>query len=153
MADFKNSFKAGVESALVADNNKKEIQDLIEEVNSQITESYEGKVHFGVWNLTRTSKNRKNIFSSITDPLSIDITSYKALCISDYNNKSPIELAEWKVDENGYPCMVKHDDRESYCFNKEELISEISSLLSSVKTGNAILEKLKFFSERGSKES
>ncbi len=65
MADFRKSLSVGVAAAVAAAENKKEIQDLINEVNSQIEETYEGKVHFGVWTLKKSTPKKQtkgNIF-------------------------------------------------------------------------------------------
>lgn len=148
MADFKKSFSVGVNAAVVASENKKEINEIIHEVNKQLGEVYEGKVHFSVWDFTKTLRRdgKNNVF---TNPFSFETVKYQGLCITNYDNKEPIELVEWKVTETGYPCIIKYDDREAYCYDKDDLVTELSSLLSDVKTGKAILKQIDNFAHKG----
>jgi hypothetical protein len=149
MANFKNSLSVGVEAAKVAAENKREIDELIQDVNRQVEEAYDGKVHFGVWNLTKRVRRNDAAANIFMDVLNFVNVEYKGLCITNYDNKEPISLVEWKVSENGYPCIIKYDDREAYCYDKDDLISEFSTLLSDIKTGKAILKQLDAFSEKG----
>lgn len=149
MVDFKKSIAVGVSAAVAAAENKKEIKNLISEVNKQLEEHYDGKVHFGVWNLSKRSHKKKSVTNSIMDAFNFETIEYQGLCITNYDNKEPIELVEWKVTENGYPCIIIYDDREAYCYNKEDLATELSTLLCDVKTGKAILKQLDNFAEKG----
>ncbi|HAT8000571.1 TPA: hypothetical protein GF082_13895 [Citrobacter braakii] len=149
MADFRQSFSAGVAAAVVAAENKKEIKDLISEVSKQLEESYEGKVHFGIWNLSKKLRKKGVVTNVFVDAFNFELVEYQGLCITNYDNKEPIELVEWKINENGYPCIIIYDDREAYCYNKEDLVAELSTLLSDVKTGKAILQQLDNFSQKG----
>ncbi|WP_145517587.1 hypothetical protein [Yersinia mollaretii] len=149
MADFRQSFSAAVAAAVVAAENKKEIKDLINEVNKQLEEAYDGKVHFGIWNLSKKSRKKGSVTNIFLDALNLEVVEYQGLCITNYDSKEPIELVEWKINENGYPCIIIYNDREAYCYNKEDLVAELSTLLSDVKTGKAILQQLDNFSKKG----
>ncbi|PHM69187.1 hypothetical protein [Xenorhabdus sp. KJ12.1] len=149
MADFRQSFSTGVAAAQAAAANKKEINDLIMEVNKQLKETYDGKVHFGVWNLSKKLRKKGTVTNVFVDAFNLDVVEYQGLCITNSDNKEPIALVEWKISENGYPCIIKYDDRDAYCYNKEDLVTEFSTLLSDVKTGKAILKQLEIFSEKG----
>lgn len=59
MNDFKKFLLAGVDAAKTAVANKQEIYDVINEVDKQLSEIYDSKVHFGIWNLTRTITPKK----------------------------------------------------------------------------------------------
>ncbi|WP_394521460.1 hypothetical protein C1N60_04980 [Pantoea sp. SGAir0184] len=154
MNDFKKHLLAGVDAAKTAAANRQEIYDVINEVDRQLSEVYDSKVHFGIWNLTRTikPKNTNNIFGSALSALSLDREDYKGLSICDHESKNPIPIADWYMSENGYPCKITIDGRESYCSDKEDLENEISSLLSHVRTGKAILKKLEEFEKAKDKE-
>lgn len=149
MADFRQSFSAAVAAAVVAAENKKEINDLIQEVSRQLEEAYEGKVHFGVWKLSKRLRKKDAVGNIFMNVLNYETVEYQALCITNYDNKEPISLVEWKISDNGYPCIITYDERDSYCYNKEDLIAELSTLLSDVKTGKAILKQLADFSDKG----
>lgn len=148
MADFRKSFTVGVAAAVVAAENRKEINDLIREVNKQLQETYDNKVYFGVWSLTKRTRKKGAVTNVFVDAFNFDIVEYDGLCIANHEEKDPVTLAEWKVSENGYPCIIKYDDREAYCYNKEDLVTELSTLLSDVKTGKAILKHLNNFTEK-----
>lgn len=151
--DFKKFLLAGVDAAKTAAANKKEIYDVINEVDKQLSEVYESKVHFGIWNLTRTIKPKnKNVFTSTLSALSFESEDYQGLSITDHENKNPIALADWYMSENGYPCKIIMDGGESFCSDKDELENEIASLLSHVRTGKAILKKLEEFEKSQTKE-
>ncbi|EOZ9311062.1 MULTISPECIES: hypothetical protein [Enterobacter cloacae complex] len=147
MADFRKSLSVGVAAAVAAAENKKEIQDLINEVNSQIEETYEGKVHFGVWTLKKSTPKKQTKGNIFFGALNFDFLEYDALCITNHEDKEPIDLVEWKVGDAGYPCILKYEEREAYCYNREDLITELSTLLSDVKTGEAILKQLNKFNK------
>lgn len=149
MADFKKSFSAGVAAAVAAAENKKEIMEVISEVDRQLSETYDGKVHFGAWNLTKKARKKGSLAHSFADVLNFEVVEYQGLCITNYNDKEPIELVEWKISENGYPCVLKYDEREAYCSNREDLVEELSTLLSHVQTGKAILKQLENFAQKG----
>ncbi|MDE9569832.1 hypothetical protein [Xenorhabdus bovienii] len=149
MTDFRKSFSVGVAAATVAAENKKEINDLIKAVNKQLEETYDGKVHFSVRSLSKRVHKESAVANVFLDAFNFGFVEYQGLCITNYDNKEPIELAEWKVSENGYPCIIKYNDREAYCYNKDDLVVELSTLLSDVKTGKAILKQLDNFSKKG----
>ncbi|QFH49015.1 hypothetical protein [Leclercia adecarboxylata] len=143
MSDFKKYLLAGVDAARTAAANKQEIYDIINEVDKQLIEIYDSKVHFGIWNLTRPIKPKNNnILGGALSTFSLEREEYQGLVISNYENKNPIPLAEWFMSENGYPCKIIMDGIESFCSDKDDLENEISSLLSHVRTGKAILKKL-----------
>lgn len=111
---------AGVDAAKTAASNKQEIYDVINEVDKQLGEIYESKVHFGIWDLTRTIKPKtNNIIGTALSQLSLERESYQGLTISDHENKNPIPLADWYMSENGYPCKITIDGRESFCSDKK----------------------------------
>lgn len=143
MSDFKKYLLVGVDAARTAAANKQEIHDVINEVDKQLSEVYDSKVHFGIWNLTRTLKPKNNnIFGGALSALSLEREEYQSLAISNYENKNPTPLADWFMSESGYPCKIIMDGIESFCSDKDDLENEISSLLSHVRTGKAILKKL-----------
>lgn len=151
--DFKKFLLAGVDAAKTAASNKQEIYDVINEVDKQLGEIYESKVHFGIWDLTRTIKPKNNnIIGAALGQLSLERESYQGLTISDHENKNPIPLADWYMSENGYPCKITIDGRESFCSDKKDLENEIANLLSHVRTGKAILKKLEEFNKIQPKE-
>lgn len=143
MNDFKKHLLAGVAAAKTAEANKEEIYDVINEVDRQLSEIYESKVHFGICD---------NITKNPLIALSLGKKRYQGLAISDHKNENAIHLADWYMSENGYPCKITIDGRESFCNDKEELENEISSLLSHVKTGKAILKTLEEFKKSQAKE-
>ncbi|EPC9413431.1 hypothetical protein ACR3SC_002607 [Klebsiella variicola] len=146
MNDFKKYLLAGVDAAKTAAVNKKEIYDVINEVDKQLSEIYDSKVHFGVWKLTRPIKPKGNtLLGGALNAFNFDREEYQSLSISDHETKNPIPLADWYMSENGYPCKITIDGREAFCSDKEELENEIASLLSHVRTGKAILKKLEEF--------
>lgn len=143
MADFKKSLLAGVDAAKIAKANREEILSVIAEVNKQLNEVYESKLNFGIYNLLRSIEPKtKNILNTAFSHLSLEREAYQALAVADPSGKNPAPLADWQFSENGYPCKIIRGGLSSYCNNKEELEAEISSLLSEVRTGKTILEKV-----------
>ncbi|WDY55961.1 hypothetical protein [Pseudomonas sp. PSKL.D1] len=56
-----------------------------------------------------------------------------------YENTFAIEtVAGWRQHIDGYPCTLKFSGQEISCFNKKELLSAISELLTSISFGNAV---------------
>lgn len=148
MADFKISFSAGVAAAVLATENKNEIYSLISDVDKQLADAYDGKVHFGIWTFKKKKRKKDAVANIFMDALNYDTVEFDALSVANYDSKEPISLVEFKVTENGYPCILKYEDREAYCYDKEDFVTELSTLLSDVKTGKAILKQINDFSNK-----
>lgn len=148
MSDFKKYLLAGIDAAKTAAANKEEIYAVINEVNRQLSEIYDSKVHFGIWSFTRPKgmKTRSTIGSALA-LFGVEQEDYESLAISNHENKNPTPLADWFMSENGYPCKIIMDGVESFCSDKDDLEIEISNLLSNIRTGKAILNKLEEYND------
>ncbi|WP_338511364.1 hypothetical protein [Erwinia aphidicola] len=144
MNDLKNSLLAGVEAAKNAAVNKNEIKEVINSIDDLLKEIYGGKVGFGIFNFTLPKKkdNGSNPFSGVLNfnILNTSFESYEGLGIANSKGGKAVPVAKFSLAEEGYPCKINYDNNDVYCYTKEELISELSSLLKHVRTGKAILD-------------
>jgi hypothetical protein len=58
-------------------------------------------------------------------------------------NYKPSELAKWKLDPNGYPCLITTEDDELYCEDKSGLERGLQALISSPAAGERIYTVMK----------
>lgn len=151
MSDFRAALQAGMSVAKTAVFNKNEINSVIAEIEEQIIEFSHNKATFGLGTFNRKrSESPMDAFVSVLTPHPVE--TYEALAVWNSEGKSPIQLAEMSISENGYPCKITYDGNDVYCNNKEELIFELSALLSSGKTGKAILEKMEEYDKKNNPE-
>jgi hypothetical protein len=136
MVDFKESFVQGMQAARTADENKKEIQTVFDELNRQLCKQTEGKLC-----IERKDFFMKGVLQNVVDAFnSKPIKKYSA--IAAYNPKIPdsdcLELARWKADRNGYPCQIDLDGEQMYCEDKIALESTLNELLRDPVIGNKL---------------
>ncbi|AVJ55849.1 hypothetical protein C5610_05685 [Idiomarina sp. OT37-5b] len=55
------------------------------------------------------------------------------------NEGTPIELGEWKINDDGYPLTLSYAGKSSVCDNKDELFDALTDFISNT----SIAEKLK----------
>lgn len=134
--------KSAVDAAKEANNNKKEIDDVIDALNESIKQFSNNKVGLKI---AERSKSNNMLF--IINAASVlfnenikGINKYKAICLFSIDDpKYLIELAEWKLGEFGYPCRISYEGKDIYCNDKGALEQALAELMKSVKVGEALL--------------
>jgi hypothetical protein len=133
MVDFLDSFNKGISAAKQAAENMHEINGVIETLSKQLEAATDGAIKIAI-------KDKSNVFNALFS--SIDQASMKTqqfiIAFNPLGEYKPKELAEWKVDENGYPCRLITPDTEFYCEDKEALELYLGSLLASPTTGKKL---------------
>lgn len=149
MRDFKGSLLVGINAAKVAENNREEIDSVLKNINDQIYDYSSNKATFGVRRFSREEvQATKNIFPTVADLFNNKkYVWYEGLAISDCNGGDPIEIAKWSKSDGGYPCTISFGGEKFVCGKKAELENALSNLLQEVKTGEAILEKIRMYDE------
>ncbi len=142
MVDFKEYFQKGLSAAEKAEVNKNEIDSVFDELNRQLDEATKGKIEI----------SRVKFFASST---LADIASlkpretYLAIAAKNKNVKDCDykELARWKIDRNGYPCMIIIDRDEMYCEDKVALEANMQRLLSDPTVGDTLYKLMNISSD------
>lgn len=147
MTDIKKSLLAGIESAKKAYNNINEINKVLISTSELVKEISNGKATFGIGTFYEKNESDTPLSSSIALMASTyghdTRKKYKGLAIFDTAGKAGEEIAVWTQHENGYPCSINYNNFVLYCKNKDELENALAELLKQVKTGKAILSKMK----------
>ncbi len=134
MVDFIGSFKKGQDAAQKAEDNKDEIESVFENMNQQLGEASSGRLRVEI-----IFKSNPFIEFLSVAAKSNSNGSYWALAALNpqAESYSPKEIAKWKPDPNGYPCLVITDDEEMYCEDKVALEKALSCLLTRPDVGKA----------------
>lgn len=147
MTDIKKSLLAGIESAKSAYNNINEINTILTSTSELIKEISNGKATFGIGTFYEKNENDTPLGASIALMASTygheTRKKYKGLAIFDAAGNAGEEIAVWTQHENGYPCSITYNSYVLFCKNKDELENALAELLKQVKTGKAILSKMK----------
>lgn len=142
MSDFKSSLMAGVAAAEKALSAQNEIYSVINDVDAQLKEVYEGKVSFGLGSFYKEVKIKNPVQAFSIGLSRFNEERYPGLAIFDSEGNNGDKIADWSMAETGYPCKISYDGTDVYCRNKEELIKGLLDLLKDVRTGKAILIKI-----------
>ncbi|EMN3920343.1 hypothetical protein ACX3OY_06580 [Citrobacter farmeri] len=151
MRDFKDSLLAGIAAARVAENNRSEINSVLDNLNRQVKEISQNKAIFSRGRFVRRQEsNAAQAFVNLAQQLAMSHASktYEGLGIYDSEGKNGIVIAEWTEDDSGYPCIVSCGGEKLVCSNKTELENALSYVLREVKTGEAILTQIERFDKK-----
>lgn len=151
MRDFKDSLLAGIAAARVAENNRSEINSVLDNLNRQVNEISQNKAIFARGRFVRRQEsNAAQAFVNLAQQLTMNHASktYEGLGIYDSEGKNGIVIAEWTEDDSGYPCIVSCGGEKLVCSNKTELENALSYVLREVKTGEAILAQIERFDKK-----
>lgn len=149
MKDFKESLLVGINAAKFAESNREEIKAVLKNINDQICDFSSNKATFGIKPFSREEvQSTKSVFPTVADLFhNKKYVWYRGLAISDCNGNDPIEIAKWSESDGGYPCTITFGGEKFVCGKKAELENALSTLLQEVKTGEAILEKIRMYDE------
>lgn len=134
MVDFLGSLQKGLGAAQQAEKNKSEILSVFHVLNKQLSEAYQGKLSIEIF-------NRINPFAAIIGFAgAVPKPEYSFVGAKNHlaEDASPIELAGWKIDANGYPCQIITSDSEVYCEDKAALEKALQHLLSRPDVGEKL---------------
>lgn len=143
--NFKNSLKIGINSALEAEECKKEIQSVFADFNVALNEETNGKVMVRI----RRASNANalavlGVFAKNNKVKNDDTEYYEAIFVKSVSSTgAEIEVARWRQAERGYPCWISLNHTEYACSDKESLISSLAKLASQPHFGKAVLEVMR----------
>jgi hypothetical protein len=132
MTNFKSAFQVGLKAAQKAEAAKKEIKEVFNDLNKQLSEASDGKLIIEIQQLTRP----------LPLPFNLVQQGEKYWAIVARNPKlkaSPIkELAEWQIDRHGYPCKITWSGIEEYCEKKQAVETGLEHLLQDPTTAEKL---------------
>lgn len=137
---FADAYRKGVEAAQHAAACRKEIKDVFELLNAQVSMASNGRL--GVKKIQMheraTAVAIGEIFSNLLNPKR---KQYVAIAVvrHDVSGFSPREIARWTQAPAGYPCRIVAEAMDSQCEDREALENELVTLISSVAAGEAFL--------------
>lgn len=125
MADFKESFRKGIEAAQIAENNRREIRSVLKALDDQLCAETGGNLKFRIQEKKASSGNA--IIDFLNRPFP------QRVVIEAYNPKAPnspsFELCDWMEGPNGYPCRISRGANVFTCEDKEALETALGDLL------------------------
>ena len=135
MTDFKIAFREGLTAAEKAEQAKKEINKVFEELNKQIKEISNNKIQIEI----RNFQEKLDLTEILKHPIP-EIRGYPAIVAFNPKIKSsPVkQLARWAQDNRGFPCKITWNGNTKYCEDKEALEQAISELLKDPVIGEAL---------------
>ncbi|QZY64361.1 hypothetical protein K7H99_19625 [Providencia rettgeri] len=144
--NYKEILEKAVKSAQRTQNAKREIENVIEGLNISIQDFTDGKMGLVIATKQRSKKGVSNPLMQAAGSLFLNeqIENYNAICFHIISNDRYFELAEWGMNEQGYPCKISYSDkRDVYCSNKLELEQALGDLMNSPKAGEILLKMMK----------
>ncbi|PHN78366.1 hypothetical protein [Pseudomonas syringae] len=135
MVDFIKSFQKGIEAAISAENNKNEIDAVFDSLNHQLGQVSGGKLKVAI--VFKSNPFVDFLAAASNSPAK---GSYWAIVASNplAESFSPKELANWKSDQNGYPCVISTDSEEIYCEDKLALEKALGHILALPDVGKKL---------------
>jgi hypothetical protein len=132
MVNFIEAYKSGLNSAELAEKNKKEVDSVFSDLNQQLKEVTDGRIVI----LQRQFLQRGNL------PSFIDMVTGNYY--SEKEDKNPFvpgsdkELARWSQDRSGYPCKIILGSETMYCQDKKGLENGLATLLRDPVVGETL---------------
>lgn len=145
MADFRTAYEEGIQEAERAVAAKAEIEEVFRELNRQLAEATDGRLH-----VCREQRTRRDSFAlaaveAFRMAMGYRTPKYTALvarvAVGD-EEKSQV-LAEWEQDAYGYPCRIISSGDELTCTDKEALEEGLADLLRTAEVGEKLLGLLR----------
>lgn len=137
MFNFEESLKSGISHAEEEQQNRTEIDSVIEQLKSDIETFSSEKVSIKIDR--RTDQN--SLFAGAFATLYGNKTR-KYMAMVAFNKSQPDnpdrELCEWKYGEKGYPVTIDYLNKSITCADKESLINTLQDLLSKPDAGKKI---------------
>lgn len=134
MVDFIDSFNQGITAAQKATANMDEIDEVINSLSKQLNTASGGRINVYI---IQKSSPLSELFGKMDKALG-NKPRYAIVATNPQAEFNPQELAEWKFDENGYPCRMITSEQELYCEDKEALEIALSNLLSTPAIGKKL---------------
>ena len=136
MVNFVEAYKAGLNSAELAEKRKSEINSVFNDLNKQLAEETNGKIVISRKEFVDYKDFKSYALSSLEPKY------YSAIAAENpFVKNSRKELAKWSQDRAGYPCKIILDSKTIYCEDKQGLENAIAELLRDPVVGE-ILYKL-----------
>ena len=132
---FANALNIGIEKARFIDHQSKEINQIIEELRSQIFLQTNGKVEVSVMDDASNYKSHSAVYDG---PLFNIGTNKKILAAK--NNEKTMRLSYWDTNKGGDPCTIKYGDISASAGDKESLIGILEDMLSDSDIAKNIIE-------------
>jgi hypothetical protein len=123
MVDFIKAFEEGKEAAIKAENARREIDEVFDDLNAQLNRSTRGKII-----ITREQLHENDgPFGSFIYPPRL----YQAILAVNRNikNSSKRELARWEISRVGYPVKISWATIDRYCEDRISLEECLADLI------------------------
>ena len=142
MVDFIGAMNLGLEAADKLNADKKEIQAIVAEASSQISDATNGLIKIDVrkFDKTQSSLGRLAELSLIATPRE----TFEGLALVSKDGEKDVTslLATWITSKGGYPVKIQHSGAEITCHDKIGLEEGIAKVLASPVTGQRLRSKL-----------
>lgn len=138
--NFLSFIDQGVEKAQIADQHLNTVDKLFGELNKQLAEYRGGGIK--MYRASTTLARFLEISQVIAaDKPELQFLTQDRIMISA-TNKTAIEVAKWRQDVKGFPCMLRFEGDEYICDNVDELRAALEALVSTVGFGRAVTKIL-----------
>ena len=139
MFNFEESLKSGISHAEEEQQNRTEIDSVIEQLKSDIETFTSDKVSIKLENRTDIEQG-DFITNALATVYGRKSKKYMAMVAFNQSpeNSSDKELCEWKYGEKGYPVTIDYLNKSITCADKESLINTLQDLLSKPDAGKKI---------------
>lgn len=143
MFNFEESLKSGISHAEEEQQNRTEIDSVIEQLKNDIENFSSEKVSIKIDRRTDQNSLLAGAFATLYGN-----KTRKYMAMVAFNKSQPDnpdrELCEWKYGEKGYPVTIDYLNKSITCADKESLINTLQDLLSKPDAG----KKIKFLMEQ-----
>ncbi|WP_024600632.1 MULTISPECIES: hypothetical protein [Pseudoalteromonas] len=137
MFNFEESLKSGISHAEEEQQNRTEIDSVIEQLKSDIETFSSEKVSIKIDRRTDQNSLLAGAFATLYGN-----KTRKYMAMVAFNKSQPDnpdrELCEWKYGEKGYPVTIDYLNKSITCADKESLINTLQDLLSKPDAGKKI---------------
>jgi hypothetical protein len=137
MFNFEESLKSGISHAEEEQQNRTEIDSVIEQLKSDIETFSSEKVSIKIDRRTDQNSLLAGAFATLYGN-----KTRKYMAMVAFNKSQPDnpdrELCEWKYGEKGYPVTIDYLNKSITCADKESLINTLQDLLSKPGAGKKI---------------
>lgn len=141
MFDFSDSLQRGLDAAKKAQENREEIQSIINELNEALRSMSEGKVEIVIVRRSETSDELGRLIFFLDKKQDELVLAVRSIA---QQGKPARQIARWKQSDSGYPCTIMWGDRQVWCDDRASLQTELGELVSSPVVGEAIVNAMNY---------
>jgi hypothetical protein len=146
MTDFADAFNRGQEAAVRATQARAEVDEVFANAAKELFDVTDGKLELARQRFKIPVKRTLadlvagSAMKALLDPIPAETEPWLAARNPKAIDAEWIKLAKFERPQEGYPCLLRYDNRDVRCHDQDSLAEAIAELLASAWAGEKLRE-------------